>query len=229
MEKDTKLETEHRHYKRILILTGRELREHAPYTVIGAFAGIILLIIITVAGLLESIHSVDETIFFILHPTHVFLSAWVTTTLYMKYGKRKLWIAVFIGFTGSLGIATMSDSIIPFLGEIFLRLPHAEAHIGFIDEPLITIPPAIIGIAVGFFAQTTKFPHLGHVLLSTWASLFHVIMALGMTILWWQYIGIFFFLFFAVWLPCCLSDIIYPLLFMKKTEDLESCVICAHE
>ena len=31
-----------------------------------------------------------------------------------------------------------------------------------------------------------------------------------------QFLGIFLFLFLAVWLPCCSSDIVYPLLFPKK-------------
>jgi hypothetical protein len=219
---------QHDHFRRILSLTGRELKEHAPFTIIGAFTGILLLVIIMVSGVLEEVHSVDETIFFILHPTHIFLSAWVTTSLYLKYGEKKLWVAIIIGFTGALGIATLSDSVIPFISELLLQLPHAHAHIGFIEEPVITITPAIIGIIMGYFVNATKFPHLGHVLISTWASLFHVIMALGASILWWQIAGIFFFLFIAVWLPCCLSDIIYPMLFMKKVENIEECVICAH-
>ncbi len=221
-------EKKHNHMKRIFNITAKELKEHIPFTSVGAFSGIILLWIIIAGGFLETVHSVDETIFFILHPAHIFLSAWVTTSLYLKYGQKNVGLAVLIGFTGSLGIATLSDSVIPYLSEILMQLPHAHAHIGFIEEPIITITPAIIGIILGYFYNVTKFPHLGHVLISTWASLFHVIMALGMNIIWWQFIGIFIFLFLAVWLPCCLSDIIYPLLFMKKVDDIEKCVICAH-
>ena len=229
MEKDALPEKEHKHYKRILIITGKELKKHIPYTIIGAFTGLFLIILLIAGGYLEAIHEVDESIFFILHPTHVFLSAWVTTSLYLKYGKKVLWLVITIGLTGSIGIATLSDSIIPYLGEVMLGLPHAHAHIGFIEEPIITIFPAIIGVALGYFIYATKFPHFGHVLISTWASLFHVIMALGVTVIWWQIGVIFFFLFIAVWLPCCLSDIIYPLLFMKKVEDIEKCIICAHD
>lgn len=228
MRKNTKSGQKHKHFKRILGITGKELKDHAPFTIMGAFTGIVILILIMASSALEEVHSVDETIFFILHPTHIFLSAWVTTSLYLKYGKRDLWLVLVIGLTGSLGIATLSDSVIPYLGEVLLQLPHAHTHIGFIEEPLITISPALIGIASGYFISTTKFPHLGHVLISTWASLFHVIMALGATVLWWQVGGIFIFLFLAVWLPCCVSDIVYPLLFIKKVEDIEDCIICAH-
>ena len=229
MEKEAIPTKGHKHFKRILSITGIELKAHIPFTILGAFTGILILIFIMVGGYLEAIHEVDESIFFILHPTHIFLSAWVTTSLYIKYGRKDLWLVIIIGITGSLGIATLSDSVIPYLSEVLLQLPHAHAHIGFIEEPIITIFPAIIGIAAGYFINATKFPHFGHVLISTWASLFHVIMALGATVIWWQVGGIFFFLFIAVWLPCCVSDIIYPLLFMKKVEDIEKCIICAHD
>jgi hypothetical protein len=62
----------------------------------------------------------------------------------------------------------------------------------------------------------TKFPHAGHVLLSTWASLFHIIMAKGQVVSLLSYAVIFLFLFLAVWLPCCLSDIVFPLGFVKE-------------
>jgi hypothetical protein len=34
-----------------------------------------------------------------------------------------------------------------------------------------------------------------------------------------NYIGIFVVLFLAVWLPCCLSDIIFPTLFSLKSVE----------
>jgi hypothetical protein len=71
-----------------------------------------------------------------------------------------------------------------------------------------------LGIAIALLRPMTKFPHSGHVLISTWASLFHIIMAIGQTINMVTIISVFVFLFLAVWLPCCLSDIIFPLLFV---------------
>jgi hypothetical protein len=193
-----------------------ELKEHALFTFFGAFTGIIIIILLIFGNLLPQVSSISKNIFYILHPTHVFLSALVTTTLYIKYGKRKIWLSIIIGYTGSIGIATISDSIIPYLSEVLLDLPNRSIHIGFIEEPLITNIPAFIGILFGYWKGTTKFPHAGHVLISTWASLFHIIMALGTTVNLIQTIGILIFLFFAVWLPCCTSDIIYPILFSRK-------------
>ncbi|MEJ2306329.1 MAG: hypothetical protein P8Y30_02080, partial [candidate division WOR-3 bacterium] len=89
----------------------------------------------------------------------------------------------------------------------------------FIEKWWLINPLAIIGVIFAYFKPKTKFPHMGHVLLSTWASLFHIIMSLGAIVLWFQYLYIFIFLFLAVWLPCCVSDIVFPLLFAQKTHN----------
>jgi hypothetical protein len=115
-----------------------------------------------------------------------------------------------------VGIATLSDSVIPYIGEILIKLPYAAPHIGFIEEWWLVNPLALIGIGIGFWKPTTKFPHFGHVLISTWASLFHITMALGITVNWLLLPLIFIFLFIAVWVPCCLSDIAFPLLFVRR-------------
>ena len=202
----------------IIRRVANELKEHAPFTFFGAITGIIIMLVLVFGNLLPQVSPISQNIFYILHPTHVLLSALVTTTLYIRYGKKKIWLAIVIGYTGSIGIATISDSIIPYLGEVLLALPNPGIHIGFIEEPLITNIPAFIGILIGYWKGTTKFPHAGHVLISTWASLFHIIMALGVTVSWIQTVGIFIFLFLAVWLPCCTSDIVYPLLFPRKNR-----------
>ncbi len=197
--------------KRIAI----ELKHHIPFTTVGAASGVILMLIIVFSHTLPQVAQVSHTVFYILHPLHVVLSALVTTALYKKYSKGKIWAAVLVGYLGSVGIATLSDSVIPYLGETLLNLPYTEAHIGFIEEWYIVNPAALLGIIIGYWKPVTKIPHSGHVLISTWASLFHTIMALGETVNWGIYIVIFLFLFLAVWLPCCLSDIVFPLLFTK--------------
>jgi len=79
-------------------------------------------------------------------------------------------ILIFIGYVGSIGIATLSDSVIPYLGEILLNMPHREIHLGFIEKWWLVNPLALFGIGVAYLRPSTKFPHFGHVLLSTWAS-----------------------------------------------------------
>ncbi|MGB2804555.1 MAG: hypothetical protein WBD64_06650 [Candidatus Zixiibacteriota bacterium] len=197
----------------------KELKSHAPFTTFGALTGIIIMIFF---------HNLPPdasyNIFYILHPIHVLLSALVTASMYELHkcgrgkDKCKLWVLLIIGYTGSIGIATISDSIIPYLGEILLGLPNRGIHFGFIEKWWLVNPLAIIGVSIAYLKPTTRFPHFGHVLLSTWASLFHIIMATGQALNWVSYSIVFFFLFIAVWLPCCVSDIVFPLLFVKDSD-----------
>ena len=200
----------------------KELRRHAPFTVFGAVTGIII-----IAFFRKLPQNVSYNIFYILHPIHVILSALVTASMYELHkckrigsecirGKCNFWILFIIGYTGSIGIATISDSIIPYLGEVLLDMPNRGIHIGFIEKWWLVNPLAVLGVAIAYFKPATKFPHAGHVLLSTWASLFHIIMAMGQGLNWFAYIIIFLFLFLAVWIPCCVSDIAFPLLFVKE-------------
>ena len=199
---------------------GKELKNHAPFTSFGAFTGIMVM-----ALFYQLPSHTSFTIFYILHPVHVLLSALVTSSIFEihKHKSMKdgyiLPALLVIGYTGSIGIATVSDSIIPFLGEILLNLPKREIHIGFIEKWWLVNPLAFLGIAISYFRPATKFPHAGHVLLSTWASLFHMIMALGENMNIISYIGVFLFLFLAVWIPCCVSDIVFPLLFVKERSE----------
>jgi hypothetical protein len=194
-----------------------ELKTHAPFTIFGALTGIIL---IAVFQRLPA--DVAFNIFYVLHPMHVVLSALVTASMYEVHkckGRSKrcnIWVLLGIGYIGSVGIATISDSVIPYLGEAALGMPNRGIHLGFIEKWWLVNPLAIAGITMAYFRPSTKFPHAGHVLLSTWASLFHMIMAIGRPLHGMMYLGVLFFLFLAVWLPCCVSDIVFPLLFIKE-------------
>jgi hypothetical protein len=195
----------------------KELKEHAPFTFMGALIGILLMVAFN-----RLPDDVAYNAFYVLHPLHVLLSALVTASLFKlnKEGKVSIWLIFVIGYVGSIGIATLSDSLIPFLGEVLLNMPNRHIHIGFIEKWYLVNPLAILGIAIAYFKPTTKFPHAGHVLLSTWASLFHMLMARGgASLSWGSYPVIFIFLFIAVWFPCCLSDIIFPLLFIKDKKE----------
>ncbi|MFC1934701.1 hypothetical protein ACFLXZ_00090 [Chloroflexota bacterium] len=197
-----------------------ELLSHAPFTAVGAAIGILIMVIIVSLSVPKGI---SQALFYTLHPLHVVLSASATVAMYKLYGEGRFWVVVLIGYTGSIGIATLSDVIIPYLGASLLNVP-MEFHIPFIETeimPFIGIGKwvvvnlgAVIGIAVGYWKPTTRFPHFGHTLLSTWASLF-AFTAFGIAD-WIPLLPvIFIFLFLAVWLPCCVSDIVYPLLWVR--------------
>ncbi|MDP8213099.1 MAG: hypothetical protein P9X22_07435 [Candidatus Zapsychrus exili] len=202
----------------------RELRIHAPFTFFGAATGIVIMIFFQ-----KLPAGTSRDIFYILHPIHVVLSALVTASMYELHrcgrigskcirGECNFWTLFIIGYIGSIGIATMSDSVVPYIAETILKMPNRGIHIGFIEKWWLVNPLAIIGVAIAYLKPTTKFPHAGHVLLSTWASLFHIIMALDKGLNLWTSVAVFLFLFLAVWIPCCVSDIAFPLLFVKESK-----------
>ena len=255
-----------------------ELEHHAPFTLVGAATGILCMLLFRNAST-----GVNHGLFQVFHPGHVVLSAMVTASLFRLYDKRaSLLKVVLIGYVGAIGVATVSDCVLPFFGESLLGVAipthaaqhshavpdghdgdegtadeapaHDEAvaddpdhdhdhdhdveldvahgpeshgvrerlHLGFIEDWYVVNPAAILGIAIAWFWPRTKFPHAGHVLISTWASSFHVLMNTHRELTPIMFVGVFVVLFIAVWLPCCVSDIIFPLLFVKNAP------LCTH-
>lgn len=192
----------------------RELTAHIPFTALGTLSGAVILTVMLWADVPRSTSS---TFFWTLHPLHVLLSALVTTAMFRHHEGRGLWKTLGVGYFGSIGIATLSDCLLPYAGEWLLDLPHRGLHLGFIEKWWLVNPLAFAGILAGIVWPHTKVPHASHVLLSTWASLFHITMALGSEMN--AAIGtlVAVFLFLAVWVPCCTSDIVFPLLFTPRS------------
>ncbi len=191
----------------------REMRAHAPFTMFGTLTGITILVTLISA---EALPAISTRLFWGLHPLHVLLSALVTTAMFTLHSRRSLWAMIAIGYVGSVGIATLSDCVIPYIGETLSAFPNRGIHLGFVEKWWLVNPLAAAGILWGYLWPRTKIAHAGHVLLSTWASLFHMTMAMGADLGILQYAAIALFLFLAVWIPCCTSDIVFPLLFTKK-------------
>lgn len=190
----------------------KELRIHAPFTAFGTITGIVIMALVIHVRLPKETSSM---LFWVFHPLHVVLSALVTAGVYRLHSEGTFWRTLLIGYVGAIGIATLSDSLIPYVGELLLNLPNRGIHLGFIEKWWLVNPLALAGVALAYVRPGTKFPHAAHVLLSTWASLFHVTMAIGTEINVSTAILVAVFLFMAVWVPCCTSDIVFPLLFAK--------------
>jgi hypothetical protein len=171
----------------------------------------------------------SEVLFEVFHPAHVLLSAIATAAMHRLHGRGRWWATILIGYVGAVGICTLSDCLIPYLGEWLLGVAdenvHAEAHIGFIEHWWLVNPLALLGCVIAYLWPRTRLPHAGHVFLSTAASLFHVTMAAGSSLAPSTLLGAGAFLFLAVWGPCCTSDIIFPLLFVKR-ENWPACKHC---
>ncbi len=234
-------------------LIGTELKNHLPFTLLGAATGIVFML----AGQ-RWFSSHAETLFSVFHPLHVLLSAMVTAALFEIHRKAKSFLLILvIGIVGSIGVATLSDCILPYFGESILgaAIPthaalhehaheheangadrvheheecgHPRWHIGFIEEWYLVFPAAIIGVLLAYFKPTTHLPHASHVLLSTWASSAHILMNTHADMTTTLLLGMFIVLFLAVWLPCCVSDIVFPLLFVRSdgVHLGHSCILC---
>ncbi len=200
-------------FKRVL----KELKNHFPFTLLGALTGIILMFFFRGIS-----HDAAHNLFYVFHPLHIFLSAVATSAIYKKHlsaspGAKRFLKVLGVGFVGSVSIGTLSDSLIPFWGQSLMGLQQKHLCLGFVDKWWLINPLAVVAVVIAYKWPKTKVPHAGHVLISTWASLFYMLMAVspGQPL---PYFGIFVFLFLAVWIPCCLSDIIFPLLFVRKSK-----------
>ena len=199
-----------------------ELRHHGPFTLLGAALGVALVFALQrmVPDALDTERA--KTLFEFSHPLHVVLSAMVTAAMYKNYRGRPhhsrtgMLAVVLVGYIGSIGIATLSDCLVPYWGELVLGLEHAHMHLGIVEMPVVINLAALLGIGGAFFSSQTHFSHGGHVLLSTAASLFHILRAHPEVLSVGESLVIALFLFIAVWIPCCLSDIIFPLIFVRK-------------
>jgi hypothetical protein len=232
-------------------LIGQQLKEHSPFTIFGALTGIVFTLLFRRFGV-----SGGHLLFTIFHPLHVVLSAMVTAALFQIHRKAANFLLILvIGYVGSVGIATISDCVIPFLGESILgaAVPthaalhehaHSEEHetaqaaddhdhsprlhLGFIEEWWLVNPAAVLGIIIAYFLPKTKYPHALHVLVSTWASSSHMLMNTHADWSFTLLAGMFLALFVAVWLPCCISDIVFPLLFVRTdgAHIGHHCILC---
>lgn len=202
-----------------------ELREHIPFSVAAVAIGLVVTGTICIIGLNRSMPTVTDDgeeatrlFFHLFHPAHMLFSAAATAAMFSRY-ERKILKAIIIGLIGAIGICGVSDIVIPHLSLLILNTP-APLHICVWEHPDVAIPFALIGVAVGIAAaggsaRTTIVSHSLHVLASTMASIFYMIGPLGV-IAWIDIVGkLFVFVAFAVVVPCCLSDIVFPLLMSR--------------
>lgn len=193
-----------------------ELFHHIPYTGFGAFIGTIVVAILVIAS---PKYEIREAIFELSHMSHVFFSALATGGLYKIKNLKADWFkVVVVGIVGSIVIGTLSDCLIPALGLQLMGIGPIEIHAGIIHHPVLILLLATVGSLVAYFIPRIKFPHLMHVTISTMASAFHMLLQKGLIDL--KIIGtLMIILFIAVWLPCCLSDIVFPIICTMEDKE----------
>ncbi|MBI2496185.1 MAG: hypothetical protein HYW10_06490 [Candidatus Omnitrophica bacterium] len=200
-----------------LIIT--EFTHHFPYTVVGS--------LIAMAGAwwfgtqqlqsgqADQLFVQSRSLFHLFHPLHICLSAIATTSLFWRH-ERHVARAVTVGALGTIVPCGLSDYVFPYLGGRLLGQT-MELHACLIDHPQLFFPFLALGIIGGFWAEervtgSHLFSHGAHVFVSSVASLLYL-MSFGFTA-WMTDVRLVFPTFLivvlAVWIPCCISDIVVP-------------------
>lgn len=219
-----------------------ELVSHLPFSVTSTVLGLMAVGVISFlapADLVETdshdhdhegehshgaeFHGAYIEFFHLFHPAHMLFSAAATTAMFRRYDRRIL-RAVLVGFSGAVLVCGISDIAFPQLSLWILGKTRAEWHVCLFQHPGLVLPFAAVGVILGVSAATTierstYFSHALHVAVSTMASIFYLIGPMG-KIGWLEHVGsVFFFTLVAVMIPCCFSDIFYPLLLTQRGRE----------
>lgn len=195
----------------------KELSAHLPYSSTMAVVSLLILGIITMANALDKL----VLGFHLFHPAHLLLSATATTAMFWRYNQGRFIMAVVIGIVGTIVPCGLSDIFVPYGCGLVLG-QQMELHICFIDHFWFVAPFVVAGVGIGmwsgqFIGKSTFFSHSAHVFVSTMASVLYLV-AFGLAD-WFNYLGwIFLMAIGAVLIPCCFSDIVFPLLFTHRKD-----------
>lgn len=221
-----------------------ELREHVPFSVSAVAIGLLVAGGICVLGFAgdggadahagadhDHAHDPARLFFHLFHPAHMLFSAAATSAMFARYD-RSTFKAIVIGLIGAIGVCGISDVVLPHISLVVLGVS-TPWHICVVEHPDLVLPFAVIGVLVGSAAaggvtRSTLISHSLHVLMSTMASIFYMVGPLGI-IAWIDELGkVFVFVVLAVMVPCCLSDIVFPLFMTKSGRNKYSAEPHAH-
>ncbi len=200
-------------------LVATEFTHHFPYTVVGsliAMAGVWWFgTQLLNQGRADSLFEQSRSLFHLFHPLHICLSAIATTSLFWRHERHAL-NAAWVGAWGTILPCGLSDYFFPYIGGMLLGQP-MHLHVCIVEHPQMFFPFLLLGILAGFWAEerltgSHLFSHGAHVFVSSAASLLYLT-SFGFTA-WMQDVRLVFpalaIIVVAVWVPCCISDIVIP-------------------
>jgi hypothetical protein len=225
-----------------------ELRRHLPHTVMYVVVSMLVFGLLTSYGIVEKAsdhlkylhpnhnhghdceHDHGSSAFadmqFVFHILHLVLSSIATTALFYKYDSSII-KSVLVGFSGAVVWCTLSDVLMPYLASSWVGM-QVDMHICLLEHPSVVIPFVVAGVFIGllFHKGKTHYVHGGHVMISCLASVLYLY-GYASPIEPWMYPILFMSMIVAVVIPCCMSDIVYPLLLSKGNRDKSfSCSHC---
>ena len=184
-----------------------ELRHHLPFTVAAAAATTV------VAALLSSfgVAFAGSYAFPGFHFGHLFLSAVASSAVSWRQ-RASVGLSLAVGTVSSVLFCTVSDVLLPFAGGRIAGLS-STLEVELIEAPIAVIGVAALGSAFGFvhLRHVSIYSHSLHVVVSTLASLGYLLThSSGALFGWAGAPGLAAILFVAVFVPCCLSDLVMP-------------------
>lgn len=189
-----------------------ELKEHLPFTATATAIAIILVTFLLIKNNLI-VHA--ASLFYIFHPLHLFFSAIVSAAIFYKY-RKNIFLSLITGIGISILVGSISDIIFPYFGSLLFSIP-ISFHLPIIENPSLILAVALLGSSIGIIAKRTKLPHFIHVFISVFASLLYIFAySTNFSIL--TIFLIFIITVLSVVIPCCLSDIVFPILCNKKIK-----------
>ncbi len=205
--------------KRRWSLLAEEFAHHLPYTIVGSLVAMAAVWWFATqhlnGGRADMLFAQARASFHLFHPLHICLSAIATTSLFWRH-ERHVLRALVVGALGTIIPCGLSDYVFPYWGGLLLGQT-MELHMCIVDHPQLFFPFLALGIVGGFWAEervtgSHLFSHGAHIFVSSAASLLYLI-SFGFTA-WLTDVRFVFPAFvtivLAVWVPCCISDIVVP-------------------
>ena len=200
-------------------LVAAEFAHHLPYTIVGSLISMAAVWWFgtqqLASGHSELLFQQARASFHLFHPLHICLSAIATTSLFWRY-ERHVLRAAWVGAWGTILPCGLSDYFFPYVGGRLFGQP-MQWHVCIVQEPQLFFSFLALGILGGFWAESRLrgshlFSHGAHVFVSSAASLLYLV-SFGFTS-WMTDVQAIFPVFaiivLAVWVPCCISDVVIP-------------------
>jgi hypothetical protein len=210
---------EHKHHS-----ITEELLCHAPYAILAVT---ICLAIVSFWSFTSTENVLGDVacksasrLFHGFHFIHLVFSATGVLVTYFRFShNRNVLRGLVIGGITAATVCILSDAVLPYLGGCLIGAP-IKFHFCWLYELHNVLPFLLVGLLNGWILSThnngrqvhySAFSHTGHIIPSSFASLFYMISYGFVT--WYSHIGlVFLVLLFAVVVPCTLSDLVIPML-----------------
>ncbi|MDD5700126.1 MAG: hypothetical protein PHH00_02955 [Candidatus Nanoarchaeia archaeon] len=193
----------------------KELKEHIPFTIAATLVSVAIMSFLLIR---ENLIQYAISSFEIFHPAHILFSSLVSAAIFYNY-KKKIFLSAISGVLIAVVIGSVSDVIFPYLGGLLFNIP-ISFHLPALESPALIFGVAILGSTAGIIIRKTKFPHFIHVLLSVFASLLYIFSySTNFSLI--TLFFIFVITSISVVVPCCLGDIVFPLLLHNKLRKRE--------